>query len=88
MRLPKILGHALVSTALASSGLMLASGTAHATFSQCVDIIIANGSYFDDAKFGCEAGARGDSVTCLTGFPHSIPPAVVTAACTAAAVRP
>ncbi|MGY3064632.1 hypothetical protein ACVWZD_008954 [Streptomyces sp. TE3672] len=97
MRLPKILGHVLVTTALATGGLVIAGGTAHATYSQCVDMLAAKGFAPDKTSGPCAEGAKGNvgewnvEGSCIREIAFgaaSAPGDLARAACKVAAVQP
>ncbi|MET8747833.1 hypothetical protein [Streptomyces sp. NPDC004728] len=89
MRLPKILGHALVSAALATGGLMLTAGAAHATYSRCLDIVASAGidPQTPQATFPCAKGAMGDVNGCVQLYPE-YNRQFATFVCNEAAVKP
>ncbi|MGW2613052.1 hypothetical protein ACWC4A_53745 [Streptomyces mirabilis] len=94
MQLPKVLSHALISAALASGGLVLAAGTSHATFSQCLDIVAAKGGHPESSAVqgACAEGARGKTGDDDCAMPiwqaDGITLGDARAACQAAAVQP
>ena len=68
MRVGRALGSTVVSVALAAAGVLVTSGTAHATYSACVDTLAAGGvNIWDHEGYisqACSAGAGGDEKGC------------------------
>ncbi len=96
MRVGKALASTVLSAALAAGGVLATSGTAHATYSACIDMLAAGGvNIWDHEGYisqACSAGAGGDEEACERQLGHAAMHVedddLYPRACQAAAVKP
>ncbi|MCQ4042590.1 hypothetical protein ACFOSC_24900 [Streptantibioticus rubrisoli] len=96
MRVGRALGSGVMAVALAAGGVLVTSGSAHATYSACIDTLAAGGvNIWDHDGYiaqACSAGAGGDEEACVRTLHradmHVEDEGLYPRACKAAAVKP